>query len=61
MTLLEILLKKAVEAAPQPPGFQTHPIYIVLNLSIPVVLGIFLVWVTKGIEKGLTRLSRGKS
>ena len=53
---LETLIKLATEAAPQNPGFQIQPLYVVLNLALPILLGIPLAWITKLIEKGLTRL-----
>ena len=56
MGILEYVLKTATDAAPQHPGFQTQPMYILLNLAIPILLGILLASVTKLLEKGLTRL-----
>jgi hypothetical protein len=56
MGALENIIKIAVDAAPQHPGFQTQPLYIVLNLTIPIIIGIGLAWITRFIEKGLTRL-----
>ena len=56
MGALEYLIKSAVDAAPHHPGFQTHPLYIVLNLTLPVLLGMVLAWITRYIEKGLNRL-----
>ncbi|MGC1404296.1 MAG: hypothetical protein WA974_15365 [Thermodesulfobacteriota bacterium] len=56
MEALETLIKMATEAAPQKTGFQIQPLYVVLNLAIPLLLGIPLAWITKLIEKGLTRL-----
>ena len=56
MGTLEFVIKAAVDAAPHHPGFATHPLYVVLNLSLPFFLGIALAWVTRFIEKGLNRL-----
>jgi hypothetical protein len=56
MGVLEYLTKLAVDAAPHHPGFQTHPLYVVLNLTLPVLLGIVLAWITRFMEKGLARL-----
>ena len=56
MEALETLIKMATGAAPQKPGFQIQPLYVVLNLALPLLLGIPLAWITKLIEKGLTRL-----
>jgi hypothetical protein len=56
MGVLDYILKTATDAAPHHPGFQTQPLYIVLNLVSPLIIGIFLAWVTKGIEKGLNFL-----
>jgi hypothetical protein len=56
MGIIEYVLKTAADAAPEHPGFQTQPMYIILNLAIPIILGILLASVTKLIEKGLTRL-----
>jgi hypothetical protein len=56
MGVLETILKAATDAAPHHPGFQTQPLYILLNLVSPLVVGILLAWVTKLIEKGLNHL-----
>jgi hypothetical protein len=56
MGVLETLIKMAVEAAPQKPGLEAHPLYLVLNLGLPILFGIPLAWITTLIEKGLTRL-----
>ena len=56
MGVLEYLISTAVDAAPQHPGFQAHPLYIILNLSIPIILGVGLAWLTRIMEKGLNRL-----
>ncbi|MBA4392960.1 MAG: hypothetical protein C0407_05355 [Desulfobacca sp.] len=53
MGVLEFLLKIVTDAAPQRPGFQTSPWYILLNLAVPLILGILLSWITQFIEKGL--------
>ena len=55
MGVLEYVLKTATDAAPEHPGFQTQPLYILLNLAIPIILGLLLASITKLIEKGLTR------
>jgi hypothetical protein len=60
MALLEYILRTATDAAPHHPGFQTQPLYVVLNLATPLILGIVLAWVTKLIEKGLNCLLRDK-
>jgi hypothetical protein len=60
MALLEYILRTATDAAPHHPGFQTQPLYVVLNLAAPLILGILLAWVTKLIEKGLNCLLRDK-
>jgi hypothetical protein len=56
MGVMEYLIKTAVDAAPQHPGFQAQPLYILLNLTIPLILGIGLAWITRFLEKGLNRL-----
>ncbi len=56
MEALETLIKLAIDAAPQNPGLQIQPLYVVLNLALPILLGIILAWLTKLVEKGLTRL-----
>lgn len=56
MGALDYLIKLAVNAAPHHPGFQTHSLYIVLNLTLPILLGMGLAWITRFMEKGLTRL-----
>jgi hypothetical protein len=56
MGTLEYLIKLVVSAAPQHPGSQARPLYILLNLAIPIILGILLSWITQYIEKGLNRL-----
>ncbi len=60
MGVLEYVINLAVDAAPHHPGFQTQPLYIVLNLILPILLGIILAWITRFIGKGLTRLLGGK-
>ena len=56
MGALEYLIKFAVDAAPHHPGLQTQPLYLVLNLTLPLLLGIVLAWITRFMEKGLARL-----
>jgi hypothetical protein len=56
MGVLEYLIKMALDAAPQHPGFQTQILYILLNLALPIMLGIVLAWITRFMEKGLLRL-----
>jgi hypothetical protein len=56
MGVMEYVIKTAVDAAPQHPGFQAQPLYILLNLVLPIILGIALAWITKLIEKALNRL-----
>ena len=56
MGVLEYLIKMAVDAAPRHPGFQTQIPYILLNLALPIMLGIVLAWITRFMEKGLLRL-----
>ena len=56
MGALEYVIKLAVDAAPHHPGFQTQPLYMVLNLTLPILLGMGLAWITRFMEKGLTRL-----
>lgn len=56
MGALEYVIKLAVEAAPHHPGFQTQPLYMVLNLTLPILLGMGLAWITRFMEKGLARL-----
>ncbi len=56
MGVLEYLIKMAVDAAPQRPGFQTRTLYILINLALPILLGIVLAWITRVMEKGLLRL-----
>jgi hypothetical protein len=56
MGTLEFVIKSALDAAPHHPGFQTRLLYIVLNLTIPLLLGIVLAWITRFIEKGLNLL-----
>lgn len=53
MGVLESLLKIVTDAAPERPGFQASPLYILLNLVVPLILGILLTWITQLIEKGL--------
>jgi len=57
---LDFILKAAVDAAPQHPGFQAQSLYIIFNLVSPLVLGILLAWVTKLIEKGMNHLLGNK-
>jgi hypothetical protein len=60
MGVLDFILKAAIDAAPQHPGFQAQSLYIVFNLITPLVLGIILAWVTKLIEKGMNHLLGNK-
>jgi hypothetical protein len=53
---LEFVMKSALDASPHHPGFQTRLLYIVLNLAIPILLGIVLAWITRLVEKGLNLL-----
>ena len=57
---MDFILKAAVDAAPQHPGFQAQSLYIIFNLVSPLVLGILLAWVTKLIEKGMNHLLGNK-
>jgi hypothetical protein len=61
MGALEYVIRLAVDAAPQYPGLQIQPLYLVLNLTLPFFLGILLTWITRFMEKGLTRLLGEKS
>jgi hypothetical protein len=56
MGVLETLIKTIIEAAPRYPGFQPPFLYLLMNLVLPVLLGMVLAWVTKLMEKGLIRL-----
>ncbi len=38
------------------PDFKPRPLYILLNLALPIMLGIVLAWITRFMEKGLHRL-----
>lgn len=53
MGALDFVLKIVTDAAPEQPGFQASPTYILLNLAVPLILGILLTWITQLIEKGL--------
>jgi hypothetical protein len=61
MGALEFVIRLAVDAAPHQPGLQTQPLYWVLNLALPIFLGIILAWITRFMEKGLTHLLGEKS
>ncbi len=56
MESLEYLIKIAIDAAPQKSGFQIQPLYVLLNLTIPILLGILLNWINRLIEKGWVHL-----
>jgi hypothetical protein len=56
MGFFEYMISTAVKAAPQHPGFENQVLYLVLNLTVPIVLGIGLTWITRLIEKSLIRL-----
>jgi hypothetical protein len=60
MDVLDFILKAAIDAAPQQPGFQAQSLYIIFNLISPLVLGILLAWVTRLIEKGMNHLLGNK-
>jgi hypothetical protein len=56
MGALEYLSNIAVDTARQEPGFQAHPLYVFLNLLIPVLIGLLLSWIVKFVEKGMNLL-----
>jgi hypothetical protein len=56
MGLLEEAIKAVIAAAPQRPGNQISTLYLLLNVVLPIILGVLLTWVTKLIEKALTLL-----
>ena len=56
MKALETLIRMVTDAAPQTPGLQMDPRYILLNLALPILLGFPLAWTTKLLEKALNRL-----
>jgi len=60
MGVLDFILKAAINAAPQQPGFQAQSLYIVFNLISPLILGVVLAWVTKLVEKGMYHLLGNK-
>jgi hypothetical protein len=60
MDVLDFILKAAIDADPQHPGFQAQSRYIIFNLFCPLILGILLAWVTKLIEKGMNHLLGNK-
>ena len=60
MGVLDFILKAAINAAPQQPGFQAQSLYIVFNLISPLILGVVLAWVTKLVEKGMNHLLGNK-
>lgn len=53
---LEYLLRIAVDGDPMRPGFQAQPMYIFLNLAVPIVLGSLL----GGLMKIVARMRRTK-
>jgi hypothetical protein len=61
MSLFEYLLTVATDADPMERGFQAKPMYIFLNMVVPVILGILLGGLLKMIEKMLRiRKTRGE-
>jgi hypothetical protein len=54
--LIDNLLKLIIDAAPTHSGWRPSYSYLLMNLFLPVLLGLILAWVTKLIEKGLTGL-----
>jgi hypothetical protein len=56
MGVLEYVIKTAINAAPQHPGFEDPALYLILNLTVPIGIGIGMTWITRLLEKGLIRL-----
>ncbi len=61
MRSFEYLLRIAADADPMKRGFQAEPMYLFLNIAVPVILGILLGSLIKIIEKILRiRKKRGE-
>ncbi|MEW6186317.1 MAG: hypothetical protein AB1585_11330 [Thermodesulfobacteriota bacterium] len=56
MDLINTLLKHIIDAAPLHPGWRPPYPYLLMNLFLPVLLGLILAWLTRLIEKGLISL-----
>ena len=53
MRLIEYLIGIASDGLPTPKGFQPQPMYIFLNIAVPVFIGLLMGWIIKLIEKFL--------
>ena len=51
MRVLEYLLRIAADGDPLRKGFQAQPMYIFLNLAVPILLGFFLGGLMKIVER----------
>ena len=60
MDLINTLLKLILDAAPLHPGWRPPFSCLLMNLFLPVLLGLILAWVTRLVEKGLISLLGGK-
>ncbi len=58
MEPFEPWLKIAVDAHPVGAGFQAQPMYIFLNIAVPVILGVILGFLSKALERMLRRKRR---
>ncbi|OGQ00086.1 MAG: hypothetical protein A2Z51_02740 [Deltaproteobacteria bacterium RBG_19FT_COMBO_52_11] len=53
MRFIEYLIGIASDGLPTQKGFQSQPLYIFLNIAIPVLIGLLMGWIIKLVEKFL--------
>lgn len=53
MRFIEYLIGIASDGLPTQKGFQSRPLYIFLNIAIPVLIGLLMGWIIKLVEKFL--------
>lgn len=58
MEFFHFLARISSDADPGQAGFQAQGLYLLLNIAVPILLGILVVGPVKGLEKLLTP-SRG--
>jgi len=58
MKFIEYLIGIASDALPTQKGFQAQPMYIFLNIAIPVFIGVLMGWIIKFVEKVLVMKKR---
>jgi hypothetical protein len=60
MELFQFLARIASDGDPGRPGFQAQQLYLLLNIGVPVFLGILLTGPLRWLEKRLTPARGGR-